>query len=471
MWSEPAAPSAGLPSSQRPPTRERGQATLLLLGAMATLVVAVLVLAAFGQALGAKGRHQRVADLAAMSAARTMARLYPRLFVAPTLEDGTPNPAHVPLATYLARARAAALKTSAANGVPLAAADVDFPDRSFAPTRVTVTVSGTGAVHLGAAPSARPAVPVRGQATAAISADAGVPWGMPAIASGGGYEGPLAYRMGRPMRPDVAAAFDALAAAARREAGLSLSVTSGFRSDAEQARLFAANPNPKWVAPPGTSLHRFGTELDLGPPAAYAWLDANCRRFGFIRRYAYEAWHFGFGANPRDRAHPAQYERGSWEPPGGDNGRIVHGLPSFVPPRFHDPIAAAALRWNVPMALLAAQLYAESGFNPFAESPTGAQGIAQFMPGTAQIYGLSDPFDVRQAIDAQAHLMSDLLRQFVGKVALALAAYNAGAGAVRRHGGVPPYAETRAYVARILGLLGGAGELSVSDTLQVGLEA
>ena len=143
------------------------------------------------------------------------------------------------------------------------------------------------------------------------------------------------------------------------------------------------------------------------------------------------AWHYGFGANPRDRAHPAQLERGSWEPPGGDHGRIHHGLPSFVPPRFHDPIAKAALRHNVPMDLLAAQLYAESNFNPFARSPAGAQGIAQFMPGTARAYGLSDPFDAEQAIDAQARLMADLLRQFGGRPALALAAYNAGPGAVR----------------------------------------
>lgn len=167
------------------------------------------------------------------------------------------------------------------------------------------------------------------------------------------------------------------------------------------------------------------------------------------------------GPNPRDREHPALLDKGSWEPPGGDHGRIHHRLPSFVPPRFHDPIARAALRWNVPMNLLAAQLYAESGFNPFAHSPAGAEGIAQFMPGTADAYGLEDPFDPVEAIDAQAHLMSDLLRRFGGKVALALAGYNAGPGAVDRYGGIPPYAETRAYVARILGLLGGAGDLPV----------
>ena len=144
-------------------------------------------------------------------------------------------------------------------------------------------------------------------------------------------------------------------------------------------------------------------------------------------------------------------------------------MPSFVPPRFHDPIARASLRWNVSMALLAAQLYAESGFNPFARSPAGAQGIAQFMPGTAQAYGLADPFDPVAAIDAQAHLMSDLLKRFGGKPALALAAYNAGPGAVEQYGGIPPYAETRAYVAKILGLLGGAGELRGAIAFEVRL--
>ena len=120
------------------------------------------------------------------------------------------------------------------------------------------------------------------------------------------------------------------------------------------------------------------------------------------------------------------------------------------------------------MNLLAAQLYAESGFNPFATSSAGAQGIAQFMPDTARSYGLGNPFDPVEAIDAQAHMMSDLLRRFDGSVSLALAAYNAGPGAVERYGGVPPYAETRAYVARILGLLGGAGDIAV-ETFDIAL--
>jgi soluble lytic murein transglycosylase-like protein len=260
------------------------------------------------------------------------------------------------------------------------------------------------------------------------------------------------------MRPDVATAFDRLAAAASTEASLSLVIVSAYRSDAEQARLFAAHPDPRWVAPAGQSLHRYGTELDLAPRAAHGWLARNAARFGFVRRYGWEPWHFGYARSPGSAS--LGYARRS------DDGRSA--VPSFVPPRFQEPIARAAQRWNVGAALLAAQIYAESGFNPFARSPAGAQGIAQFMPGTARQYGLRDPLDPDAAIDAQAHLMRDLLRRF-GAVPLALAAYNAGPAAVARCGCIPPYAETRAYVARILGLLAGAGQIA-GDALSGGLE-
>jgi soluble lytic murein transglycosylase-like protein len=287
-------------------------------------------------------------------------------------------------------------------------------------------------------------VRVVARATAALT-PAGGAGAYPGVASGGGYSGPLAYRQGKPMRPDVAPAFDRMAAAASKEAGLTLSITSGYRSDAEQAVLFAAHPDPKWVAPPGESLHRLGNELDLGPPTAYGWLAANAKRFGFIERYSWEPWHFGYSLNA-----------GSTSVGFGDGSRLKT-LPSFVPAAFQAQISTAAQRWNVAGALLAAQLYAESNFNPFAESGAGAQGIAQFTPGTAQAYGLSNPFDPGQSIDAQAHLMRDLLRRFAS-VPLALAAYNAGPAPVAACGCVPAIPETQAYVAKILGLLGGAGE-------------
>ena len=119
-------------------------------------------------------------------------------------------------------------------------------------------------------------------------------------------------------------------------------------------------------------------------------------------------------------------------------------------------------------ALLAAQLMAESNFNPFAVSPAGASGIAQFMPATAAAYGLSDPFDAEAAIDAQAHLMSDLLGDF-GDVSLALAAYNAGPAPVEACSCIPSYPETQAYVARILALMDGAGAISAAPALEVRL--
>jgi hypothetical protein len=246
--------------------------------------------------------------------------------------------------------------------------------------------------------------------------------------------------------------------------GVSLLINDGFRSDAEQAELWAANPDPRWVAPPGTSLHRCATELDLGPPAAYGWLAANAPRFGFAQRYPWEAWHYGFVGGPAPcssagDAVEAGAGGGSAEPrePGGaaDGRGGAVSLPSFVPARFREAIAAAAQRWNVSGALLAAQLMAESNFNPFAVSPAGAAGIAQFMPGTAAAYGLDDPFDAVAAIDAQAHLMADLLEQF-SDPSLALAAYNAGPAPVAACSCVPDYPETQAYVARILGLLDGA---------------
>jgi D-alanyl-D-alanine carboxypeptidase len=175
--------------------------------------------------------------------------------------------------------------------VRIGAADVTFPGSGFAPTRVAVRVRGEAHVRLSTESRVRRRrIPIAARATAELSPASDD--GFPGQASGRGYGGPLAYRQGKPIRPDVALPFDRLSAAARREAGLFLSISSGYRSDAEQAALFAAHPDPKWVAPPGESLHRYSTELDLGPPAAYSWLAANAGRFGFIQRYSWEAWHY-----------------------------------------------------------------------------------------------------------------------------------------------------------------------------------
>jgi hypothetical protein len=373
-----------------------------------------------------------------------------RLLSPPTLPNGLPNPAHMEKAVYLWRARAAAFSAARSNGVGLGRLRVSFPDAvSFAPVRARATVLA----DLIAGGERRP---VAVTAVAEAAAPAAALGSMPAVASGGGYEGPLAYRQGEGMRPDVATAFDRMAAAAAH-AGLSLVVSSGFRSDAEQARLFAANPDPRWVAPPGHSLHRCATELDLGPDSAYGWLAAHAGRFGFVRRYSWEPWHYGFDAGPA----PCSDAGDRFGAAGGD-GRLSGGggLPGFVPPRFREPLLRSAARWSVSASLLAAQLMAESNFNPFAISPAGAEGIAQFIPSTAAAYGLADPFDPVRAIDAQAHLMHDLIAQ-LGSPRLALAAYNAGPGAVEACACVPSIPETTAYVSRILALLGGAGALAL----------
>jgi hypothetical protein len=259
--------------------RECGQAALLMLGVLAAVLAGVLVLFGFGQALGARGHAQRAADLAAVSTAQVMRRNFGRLFEPALLPSGAPNPRHLSNQAYLELARAAALRGVRRNGGSTAGVRVEFVGARFAPTRVKVTLSDHAEVRLSSDREER--VDVSARATAEITPGAGG-MAMPLEASGGGYSGPLAYRQGKPMRPDVAAAFDRMAVAARKEAGLLLLVTSGYRSDAEQARLFAAHPDPKWVAPPGQSLHRYGTELHLGPPAAYGWLATNSRRFGFI---------------------------------------------------------------------------------------------------------------------------------------------------------------------------------------------
>ena len=120
-------------------------------------------------------------------------------------------------------------------------------------------------------------------------------------------------------------------------------------------------------------------------------------------------------------------------------------------------IESAATTHRMPVDFFTRLIWQESSFRPGVTSRAGAQGAAQFMPGTAAAYGLDDPFDAERSIDAQSHLMRDLLRAF-GSVPLALAAYNAGPARVRACGCIPPIPETQAYVADILGLLRGAGD-------------
>ena len=432
---------------------EHGQALPLVDGALVAVLIGSLVLGGVAHAIGVRGDSQRAADLAALAGARALLDAYPRVF-APAEIDDRPSPDHLERAEYLAIGRRVALVTARRNGA--GDVEVSFLGDALAPLRVRVAVRDRIVLAPGAT------VGAGATAEAELTPAGASPLGAPGA---GEYAGPLEYRQGKPMRPDVADAFDRMAAAAKAD-GISLVINSAFRSDAEQAELWEQNPDPRWVAPPGQSLHRCATELDLGPPSVYSWLAAHAGEFDFLQRYSWEAWHVGYDRPPApcsDAGNSVGATRDDGAPPGGET------LPGFVPPRFRDTLIQAASKWNVSAALLAGQLMAESNFDPFAESPVGAEGIAQFMPGTAASYGLADPFDPVEAIDAQAHLMSDLIHQF-GSPELALAAYNAGPAPVEACHCVPAIPETSAYVARIMALLGGAGALPV-PTFEVRLVA
>jgi len=124
-----------------------------------------------------------------------------------------------------------------------------------------------------------------------------------------------------------------------------------------------------------------------------------------------------------------------------------------VPPALVPLFEQEGAAFGVPPSLLAAVAKQESGFNPQAVSSAGAQGLMQLMPSTAAGLGV-DPFDPQQAVAGAAQLLGSYLQQYNGSVPLALAAYNAGPGAVAQYGGVPPYAQTQQYVADILSSLG-----------------
>jgi soluble lytic murein transglycosylase-like protein len=130
--------------------------------------------------------------------------------------------------------------------------------------------------------------------------------------------------------------------------------------------------------------------------------------------------------------------------------------------RWRPEIEAAARKARISEALIAAVVMVESGGNPNAKSPAGALGLGQLMPATARRYGVRNAFNPAENLRGSAAYLSDLMKMFRGDLVLALAAYNSGENTVLRYQGVPPYAETRAYVPRVLAAFDSAGRFCAS---------
>jgi soluble lytic murein transglycosylase-like protein len=155
----------------------------------------------------------------------------------------------------------------------------------------------------------------------------------------------------------------------------------------------------------------------------------------------------------KDRLTLLKYRRAA-----GDAGRRAsYGSVRFseapilrASPALSRVITQTAERHDLDPALVHAVIRAESGFNPFAVSRKGARGLMQLMPGTASDLGVRDAFHPVDNLEGGVTYLRELMDRFAGNVTLALAAYNAGPGAVENHGGIPPYAETREYLRRVM---------------------
>jgi len=121
-----------------------------------------------------------------------------------------------------------------------------------------------------------------------------------------------------------------------------------------------------------------------------------------------------------------------------------------VPEKLKEVIAESARKYDIPEKLLSAVIKVESNFNPRAVSSEGARGLMQLMPATARQLGVKNSFDIKQNVDAGSRYLKDMLDRYDGRIDLALAAYNAGPGAVDRYGGIPPYRETKGYVKKVM---------------------
>lgn len=137
---------------------------------------------------------------------------------------------------------------------------------------------------------------------------------------------------------------------------------------------------------------------------------------------------------------------------GGGFLPFSNGPHYIAPSALNAIVERQSVQHGISSALVRAVIHQESGEDPSAISEAGAMGLMQLMPGTADAYGVADPFDPEENVAGGTALLADLLRQYHGNVKLALAAYNAGSGAVAKYHGIPPYAETQAYVKSVTSL-------------------
>ena len=239
---------------------------MLVVGGLVAVVLGALVARARRPRRSSReARAQRAADLGALAGARAMHDAYSRLFEPVIADASGPNARHLGKAEYLALGRAAAMRVARANGARRVR--VAFPDgETFAPVRVAR--DGARRVR-GPAGGARRAAPIEAVAEAELAPPGGARRRRAAATTARSPTG-RASRCGRTSR----CAFDRMERAARAD-GVALIITSGYRSDAEQAMLFARHPDPRWVAPPGharcTGSARSSTS---GRRRAYGWLAA-----------------------------------------------------------------------------------------------------------------------------------------------------------------------------------------------------
>jgi soluble lytic murein transglycosylase-like protein len=157
------------------------------------------------------------------------------------------------------------------------------------------------------------------------------------------------------------------------------------------------------------------------------------------------------GARPKPAAHPAKPAGRKARPVARKAKPAASGVRAQLARHGIDEahLNAVARRHGVPVGLVLTVIKKESGGNPRAHSRAGARGLMQLMPATARAMGVRNAYDPKQNLEGGVKYLGQMLRMFGGNPRLALAAYNAGPGNVRKYGGVPPFAETRRYVADV----------------------